>query len=130
LARFDHIFIAPKDWDSSFKFYHEILGWRVVSSWGEGSQERGAVLKSAEGMTVVIAEEHADMGDNAWISGFNGHRPTIHLNVPSVDNFYSELIDKNSVVIKPEDIHWGGRWTVLKDPDDNLIAFNQPPKTP
>ncbi len=126
MAKFDHIFIAPKDWDKSFHFYNNILGWKVVSTWGEGTEERGAVLKADGGMTVVIAEEHENKGDDAWEKGINGHRPTVHLKVENVDTLAKNLKDKSIVVIPPQDIHWGGRWTVLKDPDDNLIAFNSP----
>ncbi len=123
---FDHIFIAPENWEKSFHFYKDILGWKVVSSWGEGTKERGAVLKSEGGMTVVIAEEHESKGDDAWEAGFNGTRPTIHVNIDNVDDFVKNISEKDTVVIPPQDIHWGGRWAVLKDPDNNLIAFNQP----
>jgi len=128
MAKFDHLFIAPRDWDKSFKFYKDTLGWKVVSSWGEGTKERGAVLKSDQGMGVVIAEEHDNMGDQAWEKGFNGTRPTVHVNIDNVDQFFEKLPKGDHVVIKPETIHWGGRWVVLKDPDGNLIAFNQPTK--
>lgn len=34
MAKFDHVFIAPKDWDKAFEFYHKILGWELGPSWG------------------------------------------------------------------------------------------------
>ena len=123
--KFDHIFIAPKDWDASRSFYKDNLGFEEVSSWGDKSEGRGAVLKGG-GFTIVIAEEHENKGDNAWVSGFNGTRPTVHINVESVDTAFENLKDKNAAVIRPEDNHWAGRWMVVKDPDDNLIAYNTP----
>ena len=125
--KFDHIFIAPKDWDTSFDFYKNNLGFEVISSWGEKPEPRGAVLKNGT-FTVVIAEEHANKGDEAWEEGkgFNGFRPTVHLNVDNVDATFEKIQNKETAVIKPEDNHWGSRWMVVKDPDDNLIAFNTP----
>jgi hypothetical protein len=29
------------------------------------------------------------------------------------------------VVVKPEATHWGTRWFVVRDPDGNLIAYEQ-----
>jgi uncharacterized glyoxalase superfamily protein PhnB len=29
------------------------------------------------------------------------------------------------VVVRPEQTHWGMRWFVVKDPDGNLLAFEQ-----
>lgn len=125
MSQFDHIFISPKNWDASLAFYRDNLDFKVVSSWGDKSEGRGAVLKSGS-FTVVIAEEHENKGDNAWVYGFNGQRPTIHINVENVDQAFDSLKDKNTAVIKPEDNHWAGRWMVVKDPDDNLIAYNTP----
>ena len=125
MSQFDHIFIAPKNWEESLNFYKDNLSFELISSWGDKSDGRGAVLKNGS-FTIVIAEEHENKGDNAWVSGFNGQRPTIHLNVENVDQVFENLKDQDTAVIKPEDNHWAGRWMVVKDPDDNLIAFNTP----
>lgn len=128
MEKFNHIFISPKDFDKSFTFYNDNLGWNVVNSWGKDGEPRGAILKSDGGMTVIIAEEHEDKSDMAWEEGkgFNGSRPTVHLSCRSVDQRFGTLKDKDSVTVKPEDNHWGSRWMVVKDPDDNLVAFYTP----
>ena len=125
MSKFDHIFIAPKDWDASLQFYQNKLGYEEVSSWGDKSEGRGSVLKMGS-FTVVIAEEHENKGDNSWVAGYNEQRPTVHINVEDVDKAFDNIKDKEAVVIKPEDNHWAGRWMVVKDPDDNLIAYNTP----
>ncbi len=127
MISFDHIFIAPKNWDASLSFYKNNLGFNLITSWGEKSTGRGAVLKNGS-FTIVIAEEYENKGDHAWSSGFNGSRPTIHLNTENVDQVYENLKNKEDVVIKPENNHWQTRWMVVKDPDNNLIAFNTPTK--
>lgn len=56
----------------------------------------------------------------------NGHRPTVHLAVANLDERFRELSGIVEVVVGPEATHWGTRWFVVKDPDDNLIAYEQP----
>ena len=124
--RFDHLFIAPGSYDASLKFYREILGWRVVYEWGGGGEPRGAALSGGE-VSMVIAEQHA-AGDHSWSHGFNGTRPTTHLFVEDLDRRYQQLAASGAVVVAPEETHWGTRWFVVRDPDGNLIAYEQKPR--
>ena len=124
--KFDHLFVAPKDFDQSLKFYRDMLGWSVAHSWGGNGEQRGAMITNGGGMTVVVAEQHSDNVDHAWRSGINGHRPTVHLLTEDVDKRFADLGPSHHVVVEPEDTHWGVRWFVVRDPDDNLIAFFQP----
>lgn len=122
--RFDHLFIAPAQFDAALHFYRDILGWAVAFSWGGDGQPRGCQLDGG-GVKLVIAEQH-DSDDHSWSHGFNGRRPTLHLHVDDLDARFAQVADPASVVVAPEATHWGTRWFVLKDPDDNLIAFEQP----
>lgn len=124
---FDHLFIAPQDFDASLAFYKDQLGWEVKHAWGDGPGTRGAVLVASKGMSVTIAEPHDDDDDHAWGSGVRGHQPTIHLTTDDVDGRFGQVGAGEHVVVEPENTHWGTRWFVLKDPDDNLIAFNGRP---
>ena len=126
MDKFDHVFINPSDFDKSLNFYKNTLGWKVISFWGENDEERGAVLKSDGGISVVLAEEH-NAKDNA-AQGKSEHKPTLHINTDNVDERFKNLQIGNHVVVKPEDTHWGTRWFVVKDPDGNLLAFNTPKK--
>jgi uncharacterized glyoxalase superfamily protein PhnB len=81
-------------------------------------------LKSGDGLTVILAERHVDHQDNAWKSGINGARPTLHLETDNVDERFKNIPAGDHVIVQPETTHWGARWFVVKDPDDNLIAFN------
>lgn len=42
-------------------------------------------------MSVVIAEEHEEKGDQAWAKGINGQRPTVHLNTENVDELHKNM---------------------------------------
>jgi catechol 2,3-dioxygenase-like lactoylglutathione lyase family enzyme len=123
---FDHIFIAPKNFDKSLDFYSKILKWPIITSWGGNRQPRGAILKSHGGMILVLAEPHDDSIDEAWKEGRVSHQPTIHLMTDDLISRFKEIPPGSHVVILPERTHWGTHWFVLRDPDNNLIAFNSP----
>jgi uncharacterized glyoxalase superfamily protein PhnB len=121
--RFDHLFIAPADFTRAVAFYRDSLGWRTIASWGGGGEPRGAILDGG-GVEIVLAEQHA-ADDHSWSNGFNGQRPTVHLRVDDLDDRYRELASRAEVVVKPEPTHWGTRWFVVKDPDGNLLAYEE-----
>lgn len=114
--RFHHLFIAPRDFDASLAFYRDVLGWAVVENWGGDGAERGAIL-SGGGVKVILAEKPAEGGD--------GGRPSLHLDIHDLDKRFGALPKGPHVVREPEATHWGTRWFVVKDPDGNVIAFEQ-----
>jgi len=122
--RFDHLFIAPSDFDRAVAFYRDSLGWNSIASWGGDGKPRGVVLNG--GTIEIVLAEHHDADDHSWSHGMNGHRPTLHLTVENLDERFLELPPATEVVVKPESTHWGTRWFVVKDPDDNLVAYEQP----
>jgi uncharacterized glyoxalase superfamily protein PhnB len=75
---------------------------------------RGAVL-SGGGVEVVIASE----------PDFPKGRPVLHLDIHDIDARFKALPSGTHVVRKPEATHWGTRWFVVRDPDGNLIAFEE-----
>ena len=122
--RFDHLFIAPSDFDRTVAFYRDALGWSSVATWGGDGEPRGVVLNGGA-IEMVFAERH-DANDHSWSGGINGHRPTLHLTVDDLDKRHQELSHLVEVVVQPEATHWGTTWFVVKDPDGNLIAYEQP----
>lgn len=116
--RFHHLFIKPADFEASLKFYRDTLGWSVTEQWGGTGQERGAIL-SGGGIRVVIAERSKETKDAT------GTQPSVHLDIHDVDKRFNKIPGGRHIVTKPEDTHWGTRWFVLRDPDGNLIAFEQ-----
>ncbi len=122
--RFDHLFVEPASYDASLAFYRDGLGWEVLFSWGEGGEPRGACLASGA-MRIVLAEPHP-AADKSKTHGINGTRATVHLRVQDLDARYAELSESGLALFAPEPTHWGTRWFVAKDPDGNLLAFEQP----
>ena len=122
IDRFNHLYIKPADFDASLAFYRDVLGWVVTENWGGSGAERGAVL-SGGGMKIVLAERAAESRDPG--GGAEGTRPQVHLDIHDVDARFRELPKGMHVVVEPEDTHWGTRWFVVRDPDGNLIAFEE-----
>lgn len=121
--RFDHVFIEPLSFDASLAFYRDGLGWNVLHARGQPGEPRGACLGSGA-MTLVLAEPHR-AADKSKTHGINGHRPTLHLQVDDVDARHAQLARAGLALFAPEPTHWGTRWFVARDPDGNLIAFEQ-----
>jgi uncharacterized glyoxalase superfamily protein PhnB len=124
--RLDHLFLAPGDFDAALAFYRDALGWTVTASWGGNGRNRGCSL-SGGGVSITIAEPH-DAADRSWSHGVNGVRPTLHIAVDDLAARYRQVAGSGRVVVEPERTHWGAFWFVLRDPDDNLIAFFEAPK--
>ena len=121
--RFDHVFIEPSDFEASLAFYRDALGWQVQFSWGEPGSPRGAGLSSGQ-MTVVLAKNHP-AEDKSKSHGINGTRPTLHLAVEDIESRYAEVASSGLALFPPQLNHWGTKRFVAKDPDGNLIAFEQ-----
>ena len=121
--RFDHLFLAPADFDRTVAFYRDSLGWSSIAAWGSSGEPRGVILNGGD-IEIVLAERH-DADDHSWSHGSNGQRPTLHLAVENLDERFRELSSAVDVVVNPEATHWGTRWFVVKDPDGNLLAFEQ-----
>lgn len=121
--RFDHLFVEPSSFEAAVSFYRDQLGWQEVFSWGKHGEPRGVGL-SGGGVSIVIAERH-DATDHSKSHGINGHRPTVHLKVADLDAKYQQLQAFGLPLFPPEPTHWGTRWFVVRDPDGNLIAYEQ-----
>jgi catechol 2,3-dioxygenase-like lactoylglutathione lyase family enzyme len=120
---FDHLFVQPQSFDASRDFYVGTLGWQVLYDWGGDGGPRGACLGSGR-MRLVLAEKHA-AADHSQRDGVSGARPTLHLKVKDIEARHAELQPSGCVLFAPERTHWGSRWFVARDPDGNLIAFEQ-----
>jgi catechol 2,3-dioxygenase-like lactoylglutathione lyase family enzyme len=117
IDRFHHLHITPADYDASLDFYREVLGWSVTQSWESEACGRGAVL-SGGGVKVVLGEAR----NGAAASGAG---PRVHLDIHDIDARFRALPKGSHVVTEPQATAWGTRWFVVRDPDGNLIAFEE-----
>lgn len=119
--RFDCLFFCPRDFDASRKFYTEVLGWQVMSEWTDNLSEKGVILNGG-GVRVVLAERHEEVAMNHTISP---HAATLHLDIHDAAKRFTEIPSGEHIVQEPQDNQWGSRSFVVRDPDGNLIAFNE-----
>ncbi len=119
--RFEHLFISPHDFAASREFYVSVLGWQVMSEWTDNHGKRGVILNGG-GVRVVLAEPH----DEESIRNSQApHSSTLHLDIHDVDKRFAQIRNGDHIVQPPQINHWGTRWFVVRDPDGNLIAFNE-----
>ncbi|MGE0357404.1 MAG: VOC family protein [Burkholderiales bacterium] len=118
IDRFDHLHLQPADFERSLAFYRDTLGWSVVSAWGDAATGRGAVL-SGGAIKLVLAERKEDRspGEPA--------RPTVFLDIHDIDKRFAALPAGDFVVAPPGTSERGSRGFVVRDPDGNLIAFEE-----
>lgn len=118
IDRFDHLHIQPADFDRSLAFYRDMLGWTVVSAWGDATSSRGAVL-SGGAIKVVLAERSKYPAQPAE------PHPAVHLDIHDIDKRFEALPAGDHVVLPPGVSERGTRRFVVRDPDGNLIAFEE-----
>jgi len=121
IDRFHHLFIQPANYDDSLAFYRDILGWSVTENWGGNGTQRGARL-SGGGIEIVLAQRSEPVAAKGEAGGVH---PTVHLDIHDIDVRFQELPKGAHVVVEPEATHRGTRWFVVRDPDGNLIAFEE-----
>lgn len=122
--RFDHVFVEPTSLEASLAFYRDALGWSERFSWASNDEPRGVFLASPGGAAIVPAAPYP-AGDRSKSHGINGTRPTLYLMVDDIEARHAELAAMGAAMFAPEATHWGTRWFVARDPDGDLIAFEQ-----
>ena len=94
---FDHLFIEPASLDAALAFYRDVPGRRLLFFWGEPGEPQGA-SRGSSGMRVMLAD---------------------------IDQRDTELAASDLALFAPEANHWSTRGCVAKDPNGNLMAFEQ-----
>ena len=120
------ITLGVKDFETSKKFYMEILGWKPSSA----SQNDVAFFQAGGVVFAIYPREK--LAEDAMVSpegsGFSG--VTFAYNAWSeseVDEIISDLKSKGVKIAKePQKVFWGGYSSYFADPDDYLweVAYN------
>jgi len=88
--RFDYLLIAPRDFDASLRFYRDVMKWESQASEIQGRRARRGAFWS--GIEVILVERHKD-GEYSILSGVNGAKPTLHLDIHDVEKRF-ELVPR------------------------------------
>ena len=118
--------LGVRDYETSKKFYTEILGWKASSS----SNEDVTFLQA--GGVVLSIFQREKLAEDALVdpegTGFAGF--TLAYNAQSeaeVDEIISSLKAKGVKILKePQKVFWGGYNSYFADPDGNCweVAYN------
>lgn len=119
--RFENLFICPRNFAASRRFYVDVLGWQITSEWTDNHGKKGVTLNGGA-IRVVLAESPVD----ATIQNHNApHAATLHLDIHDADKRFAQIPAGEHIVQSPYDNERGARSFVVRDPDGNLIAFDE-----
>ncbi|GAA2540922.1 VOC family protein [Mycolicibacterium diernhoferi] len=93
----------------------------------DGRLVHGAV--QINGGTVMLADDYPEYcdGQSETPKALGGTPVTIHLVVPDVDAAFARAVEAGAEVVMPvEDMFWGDRYGVLRDPFGHKWSLGQP----
>ncbi len=93
----------------------------------DGRLVHGAV--QINGCTVMLADDYPEYcdGQSETPKALGGTPVTIHLVVPDVDAAFARAVEAGAEVVMPvEDMFWGDRYGVLRDPFGHKWSLGQP----
>lgn len=123
--KFQGIRLLVNDFDAMFKFYSEMMGFKVT--WGSLGETYASFLTGQEvGISIFKAE---DMDHSLGIPYHQDRRlmdtQVIVMAVEDINPYYERLKDQVVVVMPPKDMTgWGCRCFHIRDVEGNLIEFN------
>lgn len=93
----------------------------------DGRLIHGAV--QIDGSTVMLADDFPEMSDGNSMTpkALGGTPVTVHLTVTDVDSRFQQALDAGATVVMPlDDMFWGDRYGVVRDPFGHQWSLGQP----
>ena len=104
--------------DETIRFYVDVLGFTVESTWPEGEPTWCALVNGPARLMFTSTPS-----EGALVPALTG---TIYLYPADVDALAAALPDGTVVLAGPRDEAWGMRELALEDPNGYLIKLGQP----
>jgi uncharacterized glyoxalase superfamily protein PhnB len=109
--------LRVSDIQRALDWYIAVLGFELVRRFGaDGGEGDDSAMLSA-GATHVLLSTGAHLGGEPRLTG------TIYFQVSGVDELYSRLKDRVTLVWPLEDQEYGTREFGVRDPDGYVLAF-------
>jgi len=110
--------LVVKDIDESVRFYHEVLGLRVVADFGANKTLTG-------GVALQTLESWKDFIDGGRVS-FGGRDVELYFEEEDLDSFVIKIKAMPIRYVHPLKEHaWGQRVIRFFDPDDHIIEVGE-----
>jgi catechol 2,3-dioxygenase-like lactoylglutathione lyase family enzyme len=115
---FNHAMIYVKDVERGLRFYHDLLGFKLIEDFRYDNRPVYARLR-APGGDGTIALHQAGPGASLVSEGVR-----LYFEVRELDDFCRKLIQKGFYITQmPRMMPWGWRHAYLNDPDGHEISL-------
>ncbi len=115
---FNHAMIYVKDVERAIRFYHDLLGFKLIEDFRYEGKSVYARL-CAPGNDGTIALHQAGPNDSIASDGVR-----LYFEVPELDNFCRKLQQTGFYLPKmPQMMPWGWRHVYLNDPDGHELSL-------
>ncbi|MDB4900914.1 MAG: hypothetical protein JWQ63_195 [Mucilaginibacter sp.] len=116
------------DMPVSLKFYRDLLGFKIISSSGEGDDVVWVLLKlNNTELMLNTAYEKLSRPLNPDPDRIAAHADTaLYFGCPDTDALYEHLQNKNFSIDKPQITQYGWKALTLTDPDGYCLCFHWP----
>lgn len=112
-----------REFDSMWRFYHELLGMAVVRAWDEPGNRGGFLTFGSQTNHTTI--EILQIGTEA-VPGVRPVNIVLSVEVTDVDTWQAELIRRGITIARGlEDAPWGHRSFGIDDPEGFRIWYYQ-----
>ncbi len=110
----DLLFLEVNRLEESVAFYHEQLGFEIVTNNPEAEPPM-ATLRAGRLKLTLVQQLETMLRRGRGVHFFLG--------VTDVEAYYVELTQRGAEVTPPVDEGWGGRFVTLQDPDKYRFFF-------
>lgn len=110
----DLLFLEVNSLEESVAFYHEQLGFEILTNSPEAEPPMATL--SAGRLKLTLVQQLETMLRR-------GRGVHFFLGVTDVEAYYDELKQRGAEVTPPVDEGWGGRFVTLQDPDKYRFFF-------
>ncbi len=123
--KFSRVVIKVRDYRRSFKFYKDLLGLNLSTSW-QRKDSWGALFSAGNAIIEIIWYPSGEGLDDCNYT-MDRRKIDINFEVHDIDILYKRLEDAGADIVNaPRDEEWGYRAFTIKDPDGIPVTFLEP----
>jgi catechol 2,3-dioxygenase-like lactoylglutathione lyase family enzyme len=119
---FDHLFLATRDFERTWKFWTQVVGLKAISRWGSPEYAGSIALGSG---SIVIAHGEEGFYDELGYTSEVG-KPQLYVRTRDVDALHRQMVSRGANIVRsPLATHFGLRCFSVEGPDGMVVVFVQ-----